>query len=271
MAPATRGTVHEVLTNEKYIGNNIFNRTSFKLKVHRTVNPPDMWVRANGVFQGIVEPSYFYTVQGMLRERSRRFTNDEMLEKLRALHDRQGWLSGFAINETADMPSSSAYAQRFGSLIRAYELIGYTPDRDFRYVEINRHLRHLYPGIVEGAIKRIQEHGGQVRREVTNDLLIVNEEIKVSLVICRCFQAANGSNGWKVHLDTGLMPDITIVIRMNHENTAPLDYYLLPALDIENPKIRLADHNHFALETYRFDDLEPFFVLMERAAVPEVA
>jgi DNA invertase Pin-like site-specific DNA recombinase len=28
----TRATVHEVLTNEKYIGNNVFNRISFKLK-----------------------------------------------------------------------------------------------------------------------------------------------------------------------------------------------------------------------------------------------
>jgi DNA invertase Pin-like site-specific DNA recombinase len=34
----SRCTVHEVLTNEKYIGNNIYNRTSFKLKVRRVVN-----------------------------------------------------------------------------------------------------------------------------------------------------------------------------------------------------------------------------------------
>lgn len=33
--PWTRGTVHQILTNEKYIGNNVFNRTSFKLKKNR--------------------------------------------------------------------------------------------------------------------------------------------------------------------------------------------------------------------------------------------
>jgi hypothetical protein len=49
--PWTRGTVHEVLTNEKYIGNNIFNRTSFKLKKRHVENSPDMWVRADGVFE----------------------------------------------------------------------------------------------------------------------------------------------------------------------------------------------------------------------------
>lgn len=31
--PWTRGVVHQILTNEKYIGNNVFNRTSFKLKI----------------------------------------------------------------------------------------------------------------------------------------------------------------------------------------------------------------------------------------------
>ena len=30
--PWTRGTVHQVLTNEKYIGNNVYNRASFKLR-----------------------------------------------------------------------------------------------------------------------------------------------------------------------------------------------------------------------------------------------
>ena len=262
--PWTRGTVHEVLTNEKYIGNNVFNRVSFKLKKRRVINEPDMWVRADGVFEGIVNPSLYYTAQGMIRERSRKFSNDEMLQKLRVLHNRQGWLSGMVINEAEDMPSSSAYAHRFGSLIRAYELIGFTPDRDYSYIETNRELRKMYPQIVEDAIRRIKEIGGQVRREVTNDLLIVNEEIKISVVICRCHKTPAGTSQWKIHLDTGLLPDITVAIRMDQTNTQALDYYLLPALDIENPKIRLAENNHLALDAYRFDTLEPFFMLTER-------
>jgi hypothetical protein len=41
-----------VLTNEKYVGNNVYNRVSFKLKKKRVVNEPDMWVRADGAFEG---------------------------------------------------------------------------------------------------------------------------------------------------------------------------------------------------------------------------
>jgi DNA invertase Pin-like site-specific DNA recombinase len=269
--PWTRGTVHEVLTNEKYIGNNVFNRRSFKLKMRRVENEPEMWVRADGVFQGIVEPSLFYTAQGMIRERSRKLTNDEMLDKLRSLHERFGWLSGMVINEAENMPSSAAYAHRFGSLIQAYQLIGYTPDRDFRYIEINRELRKMYPSIIGDTVKRINELGGQVHVQEKDDLLVINNEIKASLVICRCQVTPNGGYRWKVHFDSGLMPDITIVIRMDESNNSALDYYLLPALDIENPNIRLTEENHFSLDAYRFDSLEPFFMLAERIALLEAA
>lgn len=269
--PWTRGTVHEVLTNEKYIGNNVFNRTSFKLKQRHVINPEDMWIRSDGAFQAIVEPRYFYEAQGIIRERNRKFTDEEMLSRLKTLHEKQGWLSGLVIDEMEDMPSSSAYAHRFGSLIRAYKLIGFTPERDYRYLEINKHLRQLYPEIVEDTISRIKELGGNVWREVGSDFLFVNGELKVSIVICRCQKTQAGNNRWKIHLDSGQLPDITIAVRMDADNKNALDYYILPALDIENPDIRLAENNHIALEAYRFDDLEAFFILTERIALPEAA
>jgi len=49
-----------------------------------------------------------------------------------------GFLSRLVINETEGMPSTSAYAHRFGSLIRAYQMVGFRPDRDYSYLEINR-------------------------------------------------------------------------------------------------------------------------------------
>jgi DNA invertase Pin-like site-specific DNA recombinase len=267
----THSVIHGILTNEKYIGNNIYNRRSFKLKKLRVVNTPDMWVRADGVFEAIIEPRYFYEAQGIIRERNRRFTDEEMLTKLKALHERQGWLSGILIDEEEDMPSSGAYASRFGGLFQAYKLIGYNPGYDLRFIEDNRHLRKMYPEVVQGVIHKIQELGGRVHREVTNDFLIVNGEIKVSLVICRCFQTGAGSNRWKIQFDASLMPDITIAVRMDVTNRQVFDYYLIPALDVENPRIRLAENNHFALDAYRFDDLEAFFVLTERAALTEAS
>ena len=49
------------------------------------------------------------------------------------------------------MPSSSCYSTRFGSLVRAYTLIGWEPDKDFSYVEINRSIRRARPRSPAGA------------------------------------------------------------------------------------------------------------------------
>jgi DNA invertase Pin-like site-specific DNA recombinase len=269
--PWTRATVHQILINEKYIGTNVFNRRSYKLKEKRIFNDEEDWVKKEDAFKAIVDPSYFYNAQGIICERNRKYSNEEMLEKLQALRERQGWLSGILIDENEDMPSSSAYASRFGSLVDAYQLIGYTPNRDMRYIEINRHIRSLHPGIVEGVIRRIQMMGGHVHREVTSDLLIVNEEVKVSIAICRCQQTQAGRNRWKVRLDTGLEPDITIIVRMDATNEHPFDYYILPAIDVEDPKLRLADNNGLALDCYRFDELEDFFSLTRRITIQEAA
>lgn len=267
----TRSTVHQILINEKYIGNNVFNRTSCKLKRRRVNNDPDMWVRAEGVFEAIIDTRYFYTAQAIIGERSRKLSDEELLSKLKDLHQRKGWLSGILIDEMEDMPSSSAYQSRFGSLIRAYQMIGYTPERDYRYIEINRQLRKMYPGIVEDTVRRIQDLGGSVHREVTSDLIFINGEVSVSIIICRCFNTASGRNQWRIRLDSGLRPDITVAIRMDETNEQPLDYYLLPALDVENPKLRLANSNGIALDMYRFDDLEDFFSLTTRAQLSEAA
>ena len=61
--PWTRGTVHQVLTNEKYIGHNVYNRHSYKLKERHVDNPVEEWVRADGAFEAIVDEKLFYTAR----------------------------------------------------------------------------------------------------------------------------------------------------------------------------------------------------------------
>lgn len=131
-------------------------------------------------------PELFYTAQGILRERAHRFSNEELIEKLRRLFQQHGYLSGLIIDEAEGMPSAAAYAHRFGSLIRAYQTVGFTPDRDYQYLEVNQFLRRLHPEIVGQTERMIAEVGGAVVRDPATDLLTVNREFTVSLVLSRC-------------------------------------------------------------------------------------
>jgi DNA invertase Pin-like site-specific DNA recombinase len=269
--PWTRGTVNQVLTNEKYIGNNVYNHISFKLKKKRIVNPEDKWIRSDHVFEPLVKPNLFRLVQQIIRERNRRYTDAEMLDGLTQLLNEKGSLSGLIIDETEGLPLSSAYRCRFGSLLRAYQLVGYSPGRDYDYVEINKLLRAMHPGIVVEAIGNIERLGSQVSRDPATDLLSINGEFTASIVIVRCFRTPTGLLRWKLRFDTGLRPDITIACRMDEANQQVLDYYLLPRVDMESPKIRLAEENGVFFDAYRVASLDPFFRLTERTRIRRAA
>ena len=252
----TRASVHELLTNEKYVGSNIYNRKSFKLKKLRVVNEPGMWIRKDAAFESIVPRDIFYTAQGIIRARARKFSDDELIDRLRMLYQQRGYLSGMVIDEEDNMPSSTVYSHRFGSLLRAYQLVGFTPERDYSYVETNRVLRRMHPQIVTATEQQILKLGGAIYRDPTNDLLNVNHEFTISLVLARCQRRLSGKNFWKIEFDTSLMPDITVAVRLAPSNDELLDYYLLPGLDFQQPRIRLGEQNAMEVESYRFDDLD---------------
>ncbi len=269
--PWTRGTIHQILINEKYVGNNVWNRASFKLKRKRIKNLPNMWIRAEGAFAAIVDRTTFDAAQAIIHARSLRLSNEEMLKALQQLLQHRGYLSGLLIDESENLPSSSAYQTRFGSLLRAYELVGFTPDRDYRYVEINRALRRMHPRIVAETIAGIEQIGGLVEQLPESDLLTINREFTVSIVVARCITTPIGTRRWKIRFDVGLWPDITLAVRMDEPNESALDYYLLPRIDMTAPNVRLAEDNGISLDAYRFETLDVLFELAARATLREVA
>jgi DNA invertase Pin-like site-specific DNA recombinase len=266
-----RATVHQVLINEKYIGNNVYHRTSFKLKLKHVANPQEKWIRADGIFEGIVEPSLFHTAQGIILARSRKLSDDEMLEKLRAVLNQHGRISGMLIDEAADLPSSTAFRYRFGSLVSAYRLIGYDPGIDYSFIEINRKLRKEHPEIVASVIQRIGDLGAVASWDERTHLLHLNNELRVSIVLCRHWITTAGSSRWVIRLDEGLKPDITVAVRMTATNEGIRDYYLLPAIDMTWENLRIAEENGVYLDGYRFDTLDYFLGMAERIKFEEAA
>src|ERR1035437_9027498 len=135
----------------------------------------------------------------------------------------------------------------------------YRPDRDFSFIEINQRLRQLHPGIVDEVVRSLEQHGGAVTRDVDTDLLSVNSMLSVSIVIARCHTTPSDAFRWTVRLDVGLDPDLTIAVRMDAPNRAPLDYYVLPSLDVHGARLRIREDNGILLDGYRYESLDYFF------------
>ncbi len=110
-----------------------------------------------------------------------------------------------------------------------------------------------------------------MERDPVTDLLTINNEFTASLVVVRCHETNAGSLRWNIRFDTSLKPDITVAVRMDRPNRKPLDYYLLPGIDMTLPRLRLAENNGLSLDAYRFDTLTLLFEMAVQVPIPEVA
>lgn len=266
----TRAKIHQILTNEKYIGNNIYNKTSSKLKSRLVKNPKHEWVRCDKAYKPIISKKKYNKAQDIIQLRSIHLTNEELLEKLKQKLESNGKLSGFIIDEDDTGPSSSVYRTRFGGLLRAYTLIGYKPEHDYSYLQINEALRSFYSGIIEDFKGRILKSNCYIDEYKYAPMLYINDELLISVLITKCIHMKSGKLSWKVRFDNSQKADITIVIRMDSQNISPLDFYIIPKIENEYSKMCMTETNNIRLDLYRFDNLDKLLQIITRMKVREL-
>jgi len=262
----TRGGIHSLLTNPKYIGTNIFNRKSYKLSKKTVTNPPAMWIQRDDAFEGIVSKTVFAKAQQLVAARATRKTDEEMLDSLRRLWAQHGRLTAPLINHDRSTPCVAAFMKRFKYLTRAYDLIGYRASRNYKYAEaipaLNRHLCDLCAIITV----TLRSFGATVQEQGSENLLLVNGQFSMAVKVCYCNDSRSGPR-WYVHLDRRPQPDVTIAARLKPGNVAILDYYLFPSVDRLTRRLSLSAENEQALDVYRFDNLDFFLSLAKRTLV----
>lgn len=257
----SRSKVHNVLINERYLGKYIYNKTSGKLKDKRVKNPKDEWIQYESFFNPIVAPQKFKMAQEIITNRSVHLSNSDIIFYLKNKLKEKGMLSGFIIDEDEIGPSSSVVSNRFGGLINAYKLIGYTPERDYSYIEINKNLRIKHHEVILSIYDRI---GINDRMILDDDSIIINKNLKLSLIISRCKKTAKGSLRWIVRFDRSLSPDISIIVRMDTLNRSIVDYFIIPSFESIEEKLNIRESNPKLLELYRFDSLSKFLSLLSK-------
>ena len=266
----TRAKIHQILTNEKYIGNNIYNKTSSKLKSKLVKNPKHEWIRCDKAYKPIISKKKYNKAQEIIQLRSIHLTNEDLLEKLKEKLESNGKLSGFIIDEDDTGPSSSVYRTRFGGLLRAYTLIGYKPEHDYSYLQINEALRSFYSEIIEDFKGEILKSNCHIDEYKYYPMLYINDEFLISVLVTKCIHMKSGKLRWKVRFDNSQKADITIVIRMNSQNISPLDFYIIPKIENEYSKMCMMETNNIRLDLYRFDNLDKLLQIITRMKVREL-
>ena len=220
--PWTYGMVHNILRNENYMGNIVYNRTSRRLGQKLVNNPLDRWVRSDLVVAPIVERTLFLRARKIMEDRYVSISEDEMLLRLRLLLKRKGRLNSHIINDAAGTPSATSYVKHFGSLRKSFALIGYKSPRDCDWIVSRQHWSEVLAAhareVAEGlnATKRVR-----VRVSEGSTSVSVNGKIKICFQIARQLKkrGPNHSAVWRVHrrkCQSGLL----FVLRLNEINGA---------------------------------------------------
>jgi len=125
----THSVVRGILSHPRYVGCNVFNQTTRRLGGPWKSQPRSEWIITPGAHQGIVDPKTFAKAQEIFASHTIRKTDDQLLRELRALLEAKGRLTSEIVDHASGMASTRTYWFRFGGLLKAYELIGYTPKR----------------------------------------------------------------------------------------------------------------------------------------------
>jgi hypothetical protein len=216
-----------------------------------------------GAFLGIVPIDIFSTAQNVLKRRASHITNEEMLEQLRSLLVRKGHLSRIVIDQTPEVPNTTTYVKRFGSLRRAFELCGFQIPRDMSYFEINKRIQQLQINISNRIQSTIISIGGEVWEDPETNVLRLNSALSIRLVVLRCHIMRNGLSRWYIRpMSEKYAADILVAVRMNSSNTKEIDYYIIPKRYSSEHKMVITEHDCGEYECFRFDRLDFLYDLI---------
>jgi DNA invertase Pin-like site-specific DNA recombinase len=221
----TRARVHNILTNENYIGNLIFNRKTQRLGTKSRPNPPETWVRNERVFTAIIDRTLFESAQTIIRQR-RKKSDAEMLAALDKLHKTHGRLTTTLMEEIGAIPHRQTYRHRFGSLAHAFELIGHpVPFSEFS-LRADEEFHRLYLRLPYEIVAQMKDIGTAVESGAHRALFRINEQFILRIVVVPATYRRSGELRWRVMLRTRLKSDATLAVRLREGNGAVLDYFV---------------------------------------------
>lgn len=129
--PWSKARIKCILGNETYAGVLTYGRLGVAPDGRRVPNPRSRILRLPDACEPIIGPTLFEAARARREGRTRRFTNDEILEGLRRVLKTHGVITNGLVDDDPELPSSITVRVRFGGMRKALARIGYEPPGDW--------------------------------------------------------------------------------------------------------------------------------------------
>jgi DNA invertase Pin-like site-specific DNA recombinase len=225
--------VHNIVTNPKYTGCNVWYRGTERLHDKRSVIEPKYWISKTDAFPQIIDQNTFQQAQKSLPRRSdSMWSNAEILKKLRRLLAAKGFLSEGLILRTSGLPAARTLHSHFGTYKQLYKEVGYElPPYDYHgeHAEpslllrrrLVKQLSEIFPEHV--AVKGLPPSG--------RSILEIDQSFMVAVLICISCRRG-GRSHWVVRPTRVERENITLLCRLAPSRQRITSFHLLPSVDI---------------------------------------
>jgi DNA invertase Pin-like site-specific DNA recombinase len=248
--------VKRILTHPKYKGTAIYNRTTERLCSKSRKVPESEWIVVPDAFEPLVEPRTFEAAQEALQQRFWHRSNEQVLDQLKAILKAHGRLSTAILRLHGLSPGGLNH--RFGSMINAYDLIGYRT----MYKKTAEHRLHilkirseLMQQLVEMFPGRVSVFSWAWRRR---NCLRLKNGTKVAVRVCRSIKLVSKGRMWILQAARDERCRITLMAGMNPENETLEVFYLTTRLK-NRCKVHITENSEWLQGGVCLEDLRSFY------------
>lgn len=220
--------VLQILHNEKYIGTNVYSRTSSKLDTGWEQLPESEWIRVPSAFEPLVDKSLFDAVQRKLGRTRRVLSREEIISGLRRVIEKTGKLSQKTLRQCRSGPSVERVMQEFGSLNEAYKVVGYTPNLSPERSEnrcVERRMELLVADVVTDVLRGL---GHAVSFAKHTNVMCVDQGLRFQLVVRSPWLIHSGLPYWVARWPDCFAIDFLVYGRIDRGRSELFDFHIFP-------------------------------------------
>jgi DNA invertase Pin-like site-specific DNA recombinase/DNA-binding winged helix-turn-helix (wHTH) protein len=270
-------TVYRLLKNEKYIGCNTWGKTESKLGGPTLRVPRDLWARKPLAFTPIIKPETFDRVQKLIAKRKTwpKRPDEYLLNAMRRVLAREGRLTERLLKGRGIFDRRT-FCKRFGSVLRAYELIGYRPSlHAFKSVARAREMNRLRSGLFTRLKELFPEQLRILRlfRQTHREVVELDGRLRLAVHICGPVKLAkDGETRWLLrthNVEKGLP---ALICTVDSARSTMLNFYVMPEFGDSVRKYKVFGENHPWLKIgTKLQSLSQFYEAATKVATGEEA
>lgn len=251
--------VHSLLTNEKYLGNLVFNRGSFKLQRKAVHNPPNMWIRRDAAFEAPLPAGIYYLAQAERVRRQAKPDKASLLQLIRDVHQTHGKVTTNLLTRHVNSTMPKLLARHFGTITHAYLLAGISTTSTYEYVATRRFVAKTRSDTLDEILVHCREANRDSARGNRKNEVIIDQQVAVLSVVLRSRKYTGNLVRWKLDRRHFELTDFVIAVQLGLDNASIIGYYLFPSADFRGPDLTLRQESLSEYGRYYYLHLSDMF------------